>query len=317
MTVLLDTRAVTPSGRPDYWSAGIAAHFFPMHLETRDDQPFAARLSGGDVGPIAVRSIRGVPHRVTRSSRMIAETDPAFLLLYLVRQGTCRIEQDGRACVLRPGDIAVQDTWRPSAFEARDGLDVAVFSVPRWFLAAGPDGFAHLTATALSARRTPVLRMAVPFLAGLAQAAEAGGLSEPARDGLSDMFGTMLGMLRGDDGVDELFAERGPDAEVLLARMRRYALAHLHDPGLGPEQIARAHYVSTRYVHKLFAAAGTGVSAWIREQRMERAAQELRDSGESPIAHIASRWGYRDAASFSRAFRRAHGRSPRDVRASA
>ena len=97
--------------------------------------------------------------------------------------------------------------------------------------------------------------------------------------------------------------------------MRRYALAHLHDPGLGPEQIARAHYVSTRYVHKLFAAAGTGVSAWIREQRMERAAQELRESGESSIAHVASRWGYRDAASFSRAFRRAHGRSPRDVRA--
>ena len=47
---------------------------------------------------------------------------------------------------------------------------------------------------------------------------------------------------------------------MLLARMQRYVMAHLQDPELGPEQIARAHYVSTRYVHKLFAASGAGVS---------------------------------------------------------
>ena len=65
---------------------------------------------------------------------------------------------------------------------------------------------------------------------------------------------------------------------ALLARMQRYAMEHLHDPELGPEQIAQAHFVSTRYVHKLFAASGSGVSAWIRERRFERAVGELRRS---------------------------------------
>jgi AraC-like DNA-binding protein len=83
---------------------------------------------------------------------------------------------------------------------------------------------------------------------------------------------------------------------------------------LGPDQIARAHFVSTRYVHKLFAASGCGVAAWIREQRLERALADLRRSSDASIGAIASRWGYRDASSFSRAFRQAYGSSPRALR---
>ena len=96
--------------------------------------------------------------------------------------------------------------------------------------------------------------------------------------------------------------------------MRRFAQQRLGDPELGPEQIAAAHFVSTRYVHKLFAATGSGVSAWIREQRMERARDDLRQSGDASIGSIASRWGYCDPASFSRAFRQTYGCSPRDMR---
>ena len=103
-------------------------------------------------------------------------------------------------------------------------------------------------------------------------------------------------------------------ADALLERMRRYALEHLRDPGLGPDQIARAHFVSTRYVHKLFAAAGCGVAAWVREQRLERAWAELRRSSETSVASVAARWGYRDPASFSRAFRQTYGCSPRELR---
>jgi AraC-like DNA-binding protein len=96
--------------------------------------------------------------------------------------------------------------------------------------------------------------------------------------------------------------------------MQRFVMDHLHDPELGPERIARAHYVSTRYVHKLFSASGTGVSAWIRERRFEGAVGELRRSPESTIATVATRWGYRHPASFSRAFREVHGCAPREAR---
>jgi len=105
------------------------------------------------------------------------------------------------------------------------------------------------------------VRLGTPFLAGLARTVERSPVSEPEAEGLSDMLVGMLWTLSGGSDRD---ASPGLRSTALLERMRLYALEHLHDPGLGPEQIARAHFVSTRYVHKLFAASGCGVAAWIR-----------------------------------------------------
>ena len=43
MTTLLDTRAVPASDRADYWTAGIAEHFFPMGVESVGSRQFEAR----------------------------------------------------------------------------------------------------------------------------------------------------------------------------------------------------------------------------------------------------------------------------------
>ncbi|WP_406430204.1 helix-turn-helix domain-containing protein [Streptomyces sp. NBC_01589] len=311
MSTLLDTRAVAPSDRPEYWSAGIAEHFFPMGVESVGPRPFEARLTGGRVGAVAVRSIIGAPHTARRTSRMIAEGDPDCILLYLLRNGSCRIEQDDRSCVLGPGALAFHDTSRPSTFEARDGLDVAVFSFPKWLLGARGNGIVRRTAMKIPHGKESVVRICTPFLAGLARTAESSPVFEQEAEGLSDVLVAMLWTLHSGSDAGPTPATR---SSALLGRMRHYTLEHLHDPGLGPEQIARAHFVSTRYVHKLFAASGCGVSAWIREQRLERALAELRQSSDASIASIASRWGYRDPASFSRVFRQTYGCSPRDLR---
>ena len=311
MSTLLDTRLVAPSDRSDYWSAGIAEHFFPMRVESVGPQPFEARLTGAAVGSVAVRSIAGVPHRVSRTSRMIAAADPDCILLYLMRSGACRIEQDERSCVLGSGDLAIHDTSRASTFEAIDLMDLVVFSFPRWFLGVRGSSITRRTAVKVAHGKDSASRLSAPFLAGLAHTVERGPIPEHEGDGLADMLAGMLWMLYGgDDGAPA----PGTRSDVLLVRMRQYALEHLHDPALGPEQIARAHFVSTRYVHKLFAAAGCGVSAWIREQRLERALGDLRQSSQASVASIATRWGYRDPASFSRAFRQTYGSSPRDLR---
>lgn len=114
-----------------------------------------------------------------------------------------------------------------------------------------------------------------------------------------------------------MFADEGlstPRVSTHLSEMKRYASRRLQDPSLGPQQLARAHYVSTRYVHKLFAASGTSVSRWIRDQRLDGAARVLQSSPELPISLVASRWGYRNAASFSRAFNERFGCTPSELR---
>ncbi len=263
------------------------------------------------MGPVAVRSIQGLPHRVARTQQMIAAADPECILLYLLTKGSIFIEQDDRSCVLRPGSIAWQDTSRPSTFEGRDGFEVLVFSIPKWFIGSRADGIARHTATQTGGGEGHLTPLATPFLASLARTVVEGeGLSSRDAEGAAEMLLPLLRSHEDEEGPHNAT----PRFEMLLVRMQRYVMEHLRDPELGPEQIARAHYVSTRYVHKLFAASGAGVSAWIREQRLEGAAGELRQSPEASIAAVAARWGYLNPASFSRAFREKHGCAPRDVR---
>lgn len=304
MSMMLDTRVVSAADRTEYWSAGIAEHFFPMRVTSFGAASFDAQLKGGGVGPLWIRSISGAPHRVERTQRMVASVDPECLLLYLVRRGACRVEQDDRICELRAGDIAIQDTSRPSSFEATLGFDVQVVTFPKWYLGGHADAIGACTATRVVGAETPLVRMAAPLFASIARAADGGGVSGGDGEIAAELLSSIM---RG------LYIERvAGHSSSLQARMRQYALAHLGDPSIGPEKIARAHHVSTRYVHKLFAASG-GVSAWIREQRLEAAARELRETDHS-VSQIAASWGYGNAASFARAFRRAHGRSPRELR---
>ena len=97
---------------------------------------------------------------------------------------------------------------------------------------------------------------------------------------------------------------------------RRIIDANLGDPGLGPEQVARACFISTRYLYRVFEREGLGVCEWIRCARLDRCRRDLVDPAfaDQSIVAIASRWGFPNAPHFSRLFREAYGCSPRDYR---
>jgi AraC-like DNA-binding protein len=61
------------------------------------------------------------------------------------------------------------------------------------------------------------------------------------------------------------------------------------------------------------------VSTWIRSRRLDRCRRELVDplAAHRPVGEVAARWGFPDAAHFSRAFRAEFGEPPSVVRARA
>jgi len=303
---LLDTRSVARADRLDYWSHGIAQHFFPIGFHDAPEG-FNARLSGGDVGPITARSLRAGPHRVVRSATAVEEADPESILLYMMREGTCDLEQDGRSCIIGPGDLGWQDSSQSSSFAAQTGFEMLVLSLPKWYLGSAIEVFNRNGNGRIAGGSASFGRLASPFISGLAYAADTGGLTASEGRVAADMLLTMLSAYEGDGEFN------APHSAQLLSEMRRYIVDNLDLVELGPSHLARVHYVSTRYVHKLFSASGTSVAAWIRARRLERAHAELQLPMRNSVAKIAVRAGYKDAASFSRAFREAYGVSPREV----
>jgi AraC-like DNA-binding protein len=116
--------------------------------------------------------------------------------------------------------------------------------------------------------------------------------------------------------VDASQSNRPHSQAELLLHAQAYIDANLGNPNLNPEQVARACFISTRYLHRVFAGQGLSVCDWIRSERLERCRNDLIDPayGDLSISAIASRWGLPSAPHFSRLFRDAYGCSPREFR---
>ncbi|PZG40052.1 hypothetical protein C1I98_22685 [Spongiactinospora gelatinilytica] len=140
------------------------------------------------------------------------------------------------------------------------------------------------------------------------------GDSHPMRlaDNVVDLIGTLYASLLGEH------ADASDSMRMLLTRAKMFIARHLDEPDLGPEAIAAACYVSTGYLHKLFRAEGMSVGRYIRERRLEQCRRDLLDPGsrEVAVSAIGARWGFADAAHFSRVFKTSYGLAPREYRLS-
>ncbi|GAA1274420.1 helix-turn-helix transcriptional regulator [Streptomyces javensis] len=103
---------------------------------------------------------------------------------------------------------------------------------------------------------------------------------------------------------------------VLYMRITSFIERHLGDTALTAGEIAAAHHISVRSLHRLFQQNGVTVRFWIRGRRLERCRRDLADplKRHMPIQATATRWGYPQADVFSRAFRSHTGMSPREFR---
>ncbi|WP_458686341.1 helix-turn-helix domain-containing protein [Nocardia tengchongensis] len=101
--------------------------------------------------------------------------------------------------------------------------------------------------------------------------------------------------------------------DTLYLRIAAYVEQRLRDPGLNPDQIARAHNISVRHLYNVWSARGISLSQWIIHARLEGAHADLARLGRTvPITVTAQRWGFTSPAHFARRFRAAYGMSPRE-----
>ncbi|MGH2916714.1 MAG: helix-turn-helix domain-containing protein [Solirubrobacteraceae bacterium] len=312
MTLLIDTGVVPANERVDFWASSSGDVYHPLSIRTDQRDQFSARMWGDWLASVGLFRVAASANTMSRTRGDIAAGDPECLHLSILLRGRLRGAQDGRETVLGPGDMTTYDTSHPAIFRAGDDFDLLVLKLPRSTL-----GSYAAKVSRLSAVRIPgssgLPRLAMRFFCAAAAGLQDGSITR--RDaGLAEHMLDLVRRLY----VDLDAAQPAPPRARarLLARAQAYIDANLSEPGLAPEEIARACFISTRYLHSVFADAGLSVCESIRASRLERCRRDLLDPafGELPISEIAGRWGLVNAPHFSRVFRAAYGCSPRELR---
>ena len=124
---------------------------------------------------------------------------------------------------------------------------------------------------------------------------------------LADRHALELARLRCDEALSRLTGEGSMTAWISLM------LEEADDHQPRQHELARMLNLSTRTMNRRLAAEGQSFRELGIQARQQRACRLLAGT-RMAITRIAYQLGYRDAANFSRAFRRHHGMSPLDYR---
>ncbi|MHC6176013.1 AraC-like ligand-binding domain-containing protein [Glutamicibacter sp. X7] len=295
------------------WKELISSAFVPLDALPVDSRPFTGTISASTFQDIGFMHVKAHAQTVIRTRELIAANDGAFYKLSLQLAGTGLLQQDGHQARLVPGSLAIYDTQRPYTLQYQDDFSCLVLIFPQQLLSLSPEDVRSMTATAMN-EDSPLAGSIIPFIRQINEQLP----SLPAAVGhrlalnVVDLLSTLM--------AERIYSSPGSSTDShssLLLRIKHYVEAHLADTGLCAQSIAEAHYIAVRTLQKLFSSTGYTVARWIRERRMEHSRRDLADPlyEQVPIGAIGARWGYPDAAHFSRVFRATFDCSPTQYRA--
>ncbi|WP_176993486.1 helix-turn-helix domain-containing protein [Nonomuraea jiangxiensis] len=311
MQLIMSTHELPPADRFDGWLETMSRLVAPVSFSTDDRADFHGRIETLDLGTVQVSSHDIGSCDASRTTRLIRQSDPEVFYLLCNQGRRIGLTQDGKHVVLGHSDMAIYHTSHP--FHVRTGGGRAL-------LVAFPGSLLPFPRRAVEqnvARVMPGLHgvgaLAASFLSGLAADRTSYSTADLVRLGitLTDLVTMLLGHHL-DAGLPSDTGQR-----ALMLRIHAYIQQNLGDRQLSPSSIAAAHSISVRTLHRLFALENATVARWIRGQRLERCRRDLvKPTAEhKPIHAIAARWGFSDAAVFTRAFHAAYGMSPQEYRA--
>ncbi|MFE6288088.1 helix-turn-helix domain-containing protein [Streptomyces sp. NPDC057877] len=310
MSPVLDTTFIPPRDREEVVRNAVWKSMVAVDIDHRPAaEDISVRIGLGAVGPIRICSARATAVALRRTERLAREDEEPAVTLGVQMTGSSVIVQNGRECLLRPGELAVYESIAPYTHLFDEGVDYRFIRFPRAALALPDRVLRDITAVPLGSGN-PVARLAFPYFSQLAvaddlhQGVHADAVVQPSIE-------LLRAVLTSQHGNSTL--ARGPLEATLGLRITQYILAHLTDPDLSATQIAAAHGISVRHLYVVLSRAGISLGEWIRTRRLAECKRELAGPNGRlwTIAAVGRRWGFTDATHFSKVFKQTYGISPR------
>ncbi|MFL5865021.1 MAG: helix-turn-helix domain-containing protein [Solirubrobacteraceae bacterium] len=302
-----------PAARLRSWSDILADTHLAFEVKPTYRTPgrFQAAVTRRSIGDLMLVDCAASPFLGHRDSQVIASrTDAAHenvLGFQFVCKGVELVREGDRQLALEPGDMVLWDGLQPTEIEIAESFYKRTLLFPRDRVLAVCPRLAGLDALP-SLRGSASARLLVRFMNALA-------LEMPALDDTAGAAAAnaALELLRA--AVEPaLPSDRAATRAAMRAEITRYARSHLQDPQLGPASIARAYSISVRTLHALFEDVDASVAGLVRTERLARCLEDLQQPNGGSVTEIAFRWGFCDAAHFSRVFKREFGATPSEIR---
>jgi len=314
MAVILDTADLPPDDRAEAFYTAMMSASVPSRVEHEDRHgDVHARMDFWQLGAPDLFRNEGSGIRLVRTTKHVRLGAPDRLALAVQVVGTGAFSQHGPQQQVRTGELMLVDLTSPYEFAwSGHGASLA-FQIDYSDLGLSVE---TVRAAATRLPSSPMYDLVLHHLSGL----------PPITDAL---YGTRSGPMLGaatTNLVRALLASAADDdnhqrpamADVLFARITWYVRQHLSDPQLTPARVASEHFISLRYLYKLFAGHNLSFEQWLINERLEGARRHLTSPAARhlPIAAIATHWGFTDPGHFTRRFRHAYGMPPSDWRRS-
>lgn len=217
----------------------------------------------------------------------------ALTCLCLPVDGSLRLRQRGSDFVLTPGYFALFTTGEPLTVQHSARSRTLCLFVPTSRLASAPPELAS---------PRPIAGVADLLVRHVLATMRVGADLDSGELAAASL------------ATAELLSATLSRKDELLARIDGYIDSRLADPELSVEQIAAAHHISVRTLHRVFSHRGQTVSAHIRARRLDRCRAELLARPDVLIGTICAKWGITDVAHFSRQYKARFGCTPSESR---
>ena len=298
--------ASTPAGRFDQYR-DIVRYYDPGYPEPDALPRFDADASFWHLGGVVVCGIRYAARPVgSRSQRQIRTDQLDHYRLIVQHEGAFRFDADGRQGLVGPGQVLILDMARPERIDGETGRNTIVY-LPREVLDEALPRPVDLHGLALGGISQLLLADHLgSVMRHVAQLTPSQGVA---------LSRSVVAMIAGAiaPSIDTLAPVRRQVEATLLRQACRYVELHLDEPDLNADRVAAFLRISRASVYRLFEPLG-GVSAHVRERRLQRLHEVLATSGQHRhLGRLATDHGFSSAAQFSRVFRERFGYTPSDA----
>lgn len=311
----VSTRKLSASDKMEFW-ADIARHAVTScEVSSPAPRDFDIAARGVVQHDISLLRIESTSFDVVRSPDHSKDGNDDAVLFFFVKLGRLGVRQDGREIVVGSNDGVSVVANRPYQLQIEGSHAVNAIRVPRLCFKSRST-FEKVTARRLSEAGT-LGRASFAFSDWLCENPSAmdnvllGRLTQSLTNLLTATHGVLI------QAAGQSRRSQGKDAA--LRRAKAFIDVHVLDAGLTTASIAERLGLSQRYLRKCFELEEVSLSAYIRDQRLDRAASALTNTFpvDRPVKAVASAHGFKDVSHFSQAFRRRFHKTPAQFRSEA